>query len=179
MGCIFKHSKNTNTNSHVHHRQGFTLIETMLAVAILLVLSMAIYQGFMATIKYTWNTALFEKSVVSNAGTINLKLATTPAASITPSVGIYLSWTDPGIAHGFKVLGGQKYSAVPTVASINLGDSTYQEIPSLAATHQKGFSYLPALCSKCHSQLTWVIDGTEYYLVCPNKDISRIDMGSI
>jgi len=170
MGCIFKHSENTNANSRVHHRQGFTLIETMLAVAILLVLSMAIYQGFMATIKYTWNTALFEKSVVSNAGTINLKLASTPAASITPSVGIYLSWSDTSIAYGHKVLGGQKYSAVPTVASINLGDSTYQESLSLAATHQKGFSYLPALCPNDKSQLLWYEDDTNYYLKCRNGD---------
>ena len=170
---------NNNTKSTLRHRrrQGFTLIETLLAVAILLILSMTIYQGFMATIKYSWNTTRFEKSVVANAGTINQKLAGNSSPTITPSVGIYLSWNYGG-GSKHKVLGGQKYSAVPTVAALNPGDSTYQESASLSSTHQFGFSYLPARCPNDNNQLLWFTDGTNYYLVCPLNDYT-LNMGSI
>jgi prepilin-type N-terminal cleavage/methylation domain-containing protein len=160
-------------------RSGFTLIETLLAVGILLILSFIIYQGFVATIKYSWNTNRFEKSVVANAGTVNQKLAGSLGATPTPSVGIYLSWNVGGAAKA-KVLGGQKYSAVTTVASINIGaaDAKYQESASLASTHQYGFSYLPMRCPNDGNQLLWFTNGTNYFLVCPVNDYT-LDMGAI
>jgi prepilin-type N-terminal cleavage/methylation domain-containing protein len=157
------------------HR-GFTLIETLLSVAILLVLSFVVYQGFMATIKYSWNTTRFEKSVVSNSGTVNQQLAGSSSSTATPDKGIYLTWTIGGSTEA-KVLGGQRYAAVPAVNNINVGDSSYQESTSLASSHQYGFSYLPPRCPNDGNELLWYANSTNYFLVCPLGD-TDIDMGA-
>ena len=158
-------------------QRGFTLIETLLSVAILLVLSFVVYQGFMATIKYSWNTTRFEKSVVANAGTVNQQLAGSSSSSATPDKGIYLTWTIGGSTEA-KVIGAQRYAAVPAVNDINVGDSSYLESTSLDSSHQYGFSYLPPRCPNDNNELLWYTDGSHYYLICPLGD-TQIDMGAM
>ena len=176
MASANKIKNNRMKGSSAVGRRGFTLIETMLAVGILLILSLVIYQGFSATIKYSWNTTRFEKSLITNAGAVNQKLAGSTIGTPTPSVGIYLSWN--GGANS-KVLGGQQYAITPLVGAINLGDSSYQESTSLASTHQYGFSYLPKRCPTDGSEMTWYTKGGHYWLVCPLNAAHNIDMGVV
>ena len=44
---------------------GFTLLEVIISVALLLIVSLFIYQGFMSTIQYSANTSAYEMSAQS------------------------------------------------------------------------------------------------------------------
>ena len=49
-------------------KRGFTLLETMLAVALLLIVTLIAYEGFMTTLNYAGDTALAERVSNVNAG---------------------------------------------------------------------------------------------------------------
>ena len=49
-------------------KRGFTLLETMLAVALLLIVTLISYEGFMTTLNYAGDTALAERVSNVNAG---------------------------------------------------------------------------------------------------------------
>ena len=49
-------------------KRGFSLLETMLSVAILLVITLMVYEGFMSTLNYAGDTALAERIGNENAG---------------------------------------------------------------------------------------------------------------
>lgn len=56
--------KDTRKHNKYYRRSkcGFTLLETVLAVALLLIITAFIYQGFMSTIHYSTNTAVYQRS---------------------------------------------------------------------------------------------------------------------
>ena len=49
-------------------KRGFTLLETMLAVALLLIVTLISYEGFMTTLNYAGDTALADRVSNVNAG---------------------------------------------------------------------------------------------------------------
>ena len=49
-------------------KRGFTLLETMLSVALMLIVSLIVYEGFMTTLNYAGDTALAERVSNQNAG---------------------------------------------------------------------------------------------------------------
>jgi len=59
MLCLKKSSK-----------RGFTLLETMLSVALLLIVTLIAYEGFMTTLNYAGDTALADRVSNKNAGSI-------------------------------------------------------------------------------------------------------------
>ena len=83
-------AKKTNSRKH-----GFSLIETVIGMALLLIVIIIVYQGFTSTIQLSANTAKFEANGDLNAGKVNNKIAT---ASITPL-------TDPQYEIQFAIIG--------------------------------------------------------------------------
>ncbi len=51
-------------------KRGFTLLETMLSVALLMIVSLVAYQGFSSTMSYAADTALAERMSNENAGVV-------------------------------------------------------------------------------------------------------------
>lgn len=124
-------------------RKGFTLLETMLSIALLLVLTIIIYQGFVATMQISKNSALYSKSGSKAAGNVYTQMATTTVdASYTPVYAIHLQYdsnnpTDP--TH-YKNLGIVLCTSSPTT-NTNYGDTAFRESTTLSSTKRHGFVY--------------------------------------
>jgi prepilin-type N-terminal cleavage/methylation domain-containing protein len=55
-------------------KRGFSLLETMLSVAILLIVTLMVYEGFMSTLNYAGDTALAERVGNEQAGKVYAEL---------------------------------------------------------------------------------------------------------
>lgn len=117
------------------NRCGFTLIETVLAIGLLIILVVIVYQGFVSTIQLSANTSNFEKTGDLAAGYVNKNIASALISAPTPPLyAIHL-----GIGSYSKNLGVYKFKATPT-PSTNYGDAAYKEL-SPASTNRSGFWY--------------------------------------
>jgi len=114
-------------------KHGFTLIETILAVGILVILVVIMYQGFASTLQISANTAKFEQAGNVAVGKANVTVAATTGNPLVPSVmGIKFGTYDKklGICV-FRVTG---------VPNTNFGDSQFKETLN-ASTNRSGFYY--------------------------------------
>lgn len=79
-------------------RKGFTLLETLLSVAILLVVTLIAYEGFMSTLNYAGDTALAERVSNDNANAALTKVSNvtngTALISDDKSTGLLVTGTD-------------------------------------------------------------------------------------
>lgn len=119
-------------------KHGFTLIETVLALGILMILVIIVYQGFMSTIQLTANTLNYEATGDLAAGMANGKVATAAIVAAPPAYAIHLGssvFTSNG-----KNIGVVVYKANPTT-NTNYGDANYREISSASSTNRSGFWY--------------------------------------
>jgi len=170
--ALFTHKSKKSVNLHksTSVKRGFTLLETMLAVGLLVIVSLVVYQGFVSTMQLTKNTSLFEKSGNISAGVINNSLQNSNAApSVTPSQGLFLQ--NSGTYAFQRVVSVTVYKAV-TATNTNYGDPKYYENPT-NTTNRSGFTFQGPLCPNDHTELKWYLrtDGSgTYSLFCPKGD---------
>jgi type II secretory pathway pseudopilin PulG len=123
-----------NIRGRKSSKKGFTLLETLLSVALLMVLTLIIYQGFASVIQFSANTLFFSRSGENTEGVVNKTIAVpTISASTTPSAAIHISDLN-------KNLGVVTVNSNGTVVTA-YGDSKYQE-NSTSTTNRKGFYYI-------------------------------------
>lgn len=124
-------------------KRGFTLLETMLAVALLLIVTLISYEGFMTTLNYAGDTALAERVSNVNAGNCYKTMGQT-TAGITG-----------GTADKALLIKGQGYTGVIQVhafvensgMSIFSAGSAYTDDASFSATtNRHGFTYVARTC---------------------------------
>lgn len=73
-------------------KHGFSLIETVIGMALLLIVIVIVYQGFTSTIQLSANTAKFEANGDLQAGLVSSKIAAAPiVASPTPDAYLHLA----------------------------------------------------------------------------------------
>lgn len=118
-------------------RKGFTLLETMLSIALLVVLTLIIYQGFVATMQISKNSALYSKSGTKAGGDVYTQMATTVVnPAVAPSAAIHLQFS----ATSYKNLGVVLFTSVPTTNTA-YGDTAFRESTTLNSTNRHGFIY--------------------------------------
>ncbi len=117
-------------------KRGFTLLETLLSVALLLIITLIVYQGFMSTLKLSTNTANYQKSANSANSSANQALESPNTASGSATT---ITFIPPvGIGSGplvFPVKSTAVYPSPPTV--MDAEDSS-----GLVTTHRYAFSYI-------------------------------------
>lgn len=145
--------------------RGFTLVESLIAVAILMVLVIMVFQGFVSTMQYSTNTARYEQSANNADSQINTALSN--ASNPTPNAGIYLN-----SASFSKVIPVAVFVAQPTTAT-NYGVADYVETDSPASSNRHGFLYAARVCPNAdHAQLAWYINASGVIkLYCPVENI--------
>ena len=122
-------------------KTGFSLLETMLAVALLLIVSLIVYQGLASTIKVSGNTALYERTGKEAASDANTILNSTSVAGYTPSSGqITMTRTDAP-ASAPVTLSVDKYSLSPSVP-FRFSDVDVNDTSSPTSTHRQVFRYV-------------------------------------
>lgn len=162
---------NTKRNrSKSFGKRGFTLLETILAVAMLTILVVIIYQGFASTMQYSTNTARLEKSANDANSQIHLFFANAGSSAPTPSAGLYIYSVTPSYTFSV-VLPITVIAATPTTA-LNYGDVTYRESTTLAASNRHGFAFAARFCPTHPGvQLLWYKDKEgNYGLFCPEDN---------
>ena len=131
--------------SHVKmaSKRGFTLLETMLSVALMLIVSLIVYEGFMTTLNYAGDTALAERVSNQNAGecykTMGQETASLHAGST--STAIMVSGTGyKGVfqVHAFSQEGG--------MSIFSSGSSFTDDTNFLNTTNRHGFVYKARMC---------------------------------
>ena len=114
-------------------QRGFTLVETMISLALLVIIVLIISQGFISTMQLSANTALFEKTGNAAAGQVNVKLASV-AVPANPVAAIHLE-----LGSYKKNIGIISYDVTGT-PNTNFGVDAYKET-GFAATNRTGFYY--------------------------------------
>lgn len=136
--------KNTRKIHSLKH--GFSLIETVIGMALLLIVIVIVYQGFTSTIQLSANTAKFEANGDLQAGLVshNVAVAPTIAPLVTPAAYLHLE----RIGLFKKNIGIQVYSTPPlNVTDTNFGLEAYREVSTgpnsgSASTNRTGFWYM-------------------------------------
>ena len=114
-------------------RRGFTLIETLLAVALLLIVVLIVYQGLATTMLFAENTSLFEQT--GNIADSDANTVLSGGGSLTPVPGgeVILRCTS---GYTFSLtLFVNTYSATPTPPAAPFGSQKYD------SAHRKVFTY--------------------------------------
>lgn len=115
-------------------RRGFTLIETLLAVALLLIVVLIVYQGLATTMLFAENTSLFEQT--GNEADSQANTALSGGGSLTPTPGAVDLVCTSGYTFSLTGVPVNIYSAEP-VPAFYFGDEPY------ASAHRKVFTYKP------------------------------------
>lgn len=146
-------------------RRGFTLLETLIAVALLMIATIIVYQGFMSTLQYSSNTAQFTKSAQMADKSVKLSIsAGDTMGAVSPDGALYLSGNIGGTTFT-RVLPVKEYSAAPT-PNLIVGDADFHE-SDYVSVRRHGFAYAGRICPTCHvAALQWYKSGTEYYAFC-------------
>ncbi|MBN1892370.1 MAG: prepilin-type N-terminal cleavage/methylation domain-containing protein [Clostridiales bacterium] len=126
-------------------RGGFTLLEIMIAVALMLIVTIVVYRGFMASLQYTSNTVQFEKAAQAGVEEVNYDHSSGNSAD-TNDKGLYLDdgTLDPIVLRVGQVQDSQTPIIVSGEAAFEENDST-----SFAASNRKVFYYAIRPCPSC------------------------------
>jgi type II secretory pathway pseudopilin PulG len=154
----------TRRFSSTRSRSGFTLLETLISVALLMIATVIVYQGFASTLQYSSNTAQFAKSAQIADKSVKLNIAAGDTmGAVSPDGALYISGNTPAGLFS-RVLPVKEYSASPT-PNVIVGDVDFQE-GDFSSVNRHGFAYAGRLCPICGSEMQWYKDGSEYYGFC-------------
>lgn len=149
-------------------RGGFTLLETLIAVALLMIATIIVYQGFASTLQYSSNTAQFAKSAQAAEKSVKVGISAGDSlGAVSPDSALYIESITSGYSFT-KVLAVKEYSASPT-PNVIVGDVDFQE-SDFVSVRRHGFAYAGRLCPTCNAApLQWYKDGTSYYAFCSDS----------
>ncbi len=124
-------------------KRGFTLLETMLAVALMLIVTLIAYEGFMTTLNYAGDTALAERVSNENAGncykTMGEQTASLHAGSTTTAIMV----SGSGYKGVFQVYAFSQEGGMSVFSS---GSSFTDDANFLNTTNRHGFVYKARMC---------------------------------
>lgn len=141
-------------------KRGFTLLETMLAVALLLIVTMIAYEGFMTTLNYAGDTALADRVSNQNAGVVY------QAVGQKVNGGAY----DGSSGSGAVMISGNGYVGVYKVGVVSSssgmsvfssGSEYADDSAFINTTNRHGFYYTARVCPKCGKELEYYEETNE------------------
>ncbi|MFA5726418.1 MAG: prepilin-type N-terminal cleavage/methylation domain-containing protein [Saccharofermentanaceae bacterium] len=164
-------------------KKGFTLLEIVLAVAILMIMSTALVQGFLSTLQYSYDTSLYLRMSKSNYGRAVSDLSNYSNSAVgsryefsgnaTLSIGGAASVA--GLDRSLSVYVNRETNTTITVSDIGSGIA---EGSSPVSSRRTNVLYTPGLCPLCGRSLrhgtdpnngnTWVTVCS--YATCPNHN---------
>ena len=159
-------------------KKGFTLLEIVLAVSILMIMSTALVQGFLSTLQYSYDTSLYLRMSKSNYGRAVSDLSNysnSPVESrynfsgdATLSIGGAASVA--GLDRSLSVHVNREINTNITVSDIGSGIA---EGSSPVSSRRTNVLYTPGLCPLCGHSLrhgTDSLNGNTWVTVCSNAN---------
>lgn len=149
-------------------RNGFTLLETMIAVALMLIISSIVYKGFMSSMQYSGNTAMFEKTAQQADEDANLAFGAGNIPGGTTDEGLYLA--DASGTYN-QVIRVNTYD-VKLTPSLPSGNPAYYEGSQTRATNRFAFHYVvrPCTVAACGGTIRFYQVGTTVVARCDKCD---------
>ena len=157
-------------------KKGFTLLEIVLAVAILMIMSTALVQGFLSTLQYSYDTSLYLRMSKSNYGRAVSDLSNYSNSAVgsryefsgnaTLSIGGAASVA--GLDRSLSVYVNREINTNITVSDIGSGIA---EGSSPVSSRRTNVLYTPGLCPLCGHSLrhgTDSLNGNTWVTVCSN-----------
>ena len=159
-------------------KKGFTLLEIVLAVAILMIMSTALVQGFLSTLQYSYDTSLYLRMSKSNYGRAVSNLSNysnSPVESrynfpVNATLSIGGAASVAGLDRSLSVHVNRETNTTITVSDIGSGIA---EGSSPVSSRRTNVLYTPGLCPLCGSSLrhgTDPLNGNTWVTVCSNAD---------
>lgn len=159
-------------------KKGFTLLEIVLAVAILMIMSTALVQGFLSTLQYSYDTSLYLRMSKSNYGRAVSNLSNysnRPVESrynfpVNATLSIGGAASVAGLDRSLSVYVNRETNTTITVSDIGSGIA---EGSSPVSSRRTNVLYTPGLCPLCGHSLrhgTDSLNGNTWVTVCSNAD---------
>ncbi len=154
-------------------RQGFTLLETMLSIALLLIVSLVAYEGFMTTMSVAADTALADRMSNDNQKSVynDVSEKTNGGGEVGYNIGTAIFVSGGGVDSCYQV------TTVTGAAGAShfTGTALMQDTAFTNTTNRHGFYYTARCCERHGLPLKYfeVTDpsGTKYVEGrCPYKD---------
>lgn len=138
-------------------RTGFTLLEVILAVAILLICSMMLIKGFLSTLQYTNNTSVYVKLSGTNYGSAIDHIAAKSNALTSSAATHKMTVKSTISADGLTSVIGVNSTKYSTLSSnVNSLTARYTEGQS-SAPNRTSF-WLGNECPDCHNGFVYAYD---------------------
>lgn len=162
-------------------KRGFTLLETMLAVALLLIVTLIAYEGFMTTLNYAGDTALADRVSNQNAG--DVYTAVGQRRNLAP--GNRLAQDEDASPDAAIMIKGSGYVGVYQVGVVHSssgmsifssGSELTDEATFVNTTNRHGFYYFARRCPECGKDLLYYEEtddsGSKIIAKCPDDKCS-------
>ncbi|HPJ81705.1 MAG TPA: type II secretion system protein [Saccharofermentans sp.] len=159
-------------------KKGFTLLEIVLAVAILMIMSTALVQGFLSTLQYSYDTSLYLRMSKSNYGRAVSNLSNYSNSPVESrynfpgdaTLSISGAASVAGLDRSLSVHVNRETNTTITVSDIGSGIA---EGSSPVSSRRTNVLYTPGLCPLCGHSLrhgTDPLNGNTWVTVCSNAD---------
>ena len=159
-------------------KKGFTLLEIVLAVAILMIMSTALVQGFLSTLQYSYDTSLYLRMSKSNYGRAVSNLSNYSNRAVesrynfpgNATLSFDSSVSVAGLDRSLSVYVNREINTNITVSDIGSGIA---EGSSPVSSRRTNVLYTPGLCPLCGSSLrhgTDSLNGNTWVTVCSNAN---------
>lgn len=154
-------------------KRGFTLLETMLSVALLLIVSLIVYEGFLTILSYAADTALADRMSNDNQREMYSQVSTVTnggrVAASDSGAAIYVDGGGINNVYMVKPLTGNAGTSHLT------GTSLMQDGTFVATTRRHGFYYVCRGCPSHNEPLQYFeeddgMGGKHVVGRCPHKD---------
>ncbi len=146
------------------NKRGFTLLETMLSVALLLIVTTMVYEGFMSTLQYAFNTQIHERAgdnAVSHVNSLLGNSSLSGYSSANDAIGLVYQSGSCSITFS-EVIPVSRLMGNAAVTTLVSGDADYEEASLKSVTHRRGVAYCYYECPNCGKEV-WYFerdDGT-------------------
>ena len=159
-------------------KKGFTLLEIVLAVAILMIMSTALVQGFLSTLQYSYDTSLYLRMSKSNYGRAVSNLSNYSNRAVesrynfpgNATLSFDSSVSVAGLDRSLSVYVNREINTNITVSDIGSGIA---EGSSPVSSRRTNVLYTPGLCPLCGHSLRHGTDpnnGNTWVTVCSNAN---------
>lgn len=138
------------------HKRGFTLLEIILAVAIMMIVSSILIRGFMATLQYSANTSMYTKAAANNYAMASHKISTYSNAALESRYSAKsgtLSYTSSVVVAGLDTNLGYTLTQFSTTENLlDLGNAyVAAESSQPVSARRTTILYTVGECPACHS----------------------------
>ena len=160
-------------------KKGFTLLEIVLAVAILMIMSTALVQGFLSTLQYSYDTSLYLRMSKSNYGRAVSNLSNYSNRAVesryeglsgNATLSIGGAANVAGLDRSLSVYVNRQTNTTITVSDIG---SCIAEGSIPVSSRRTNVLYTPGLCPLCGHSLRHGTDpnnGNTWVTVCSNAN---------